>query len=392
MPLIPLPVTWAPGNIITSNWGNSVGTNVALLDSRTGGDPLAASRLLIANGPTSALWRLLQAGDYQNGTIPSAAMIEQKVNQVSVDPNVNSFAGALPGSGFYRIAFPVVGDAPPVTPVPADWHLIQSRHPSWGVDYRVQLAFDISDVKNSYIRMIVNGGTIGWAKIWHSMNDGVNSGLDADLFNGLTYAQAKADIAASVPGASVEVPVGVIAMWRNANTPPSGWVIETTMRNLMPIGFDDSVPGFTGNPGIGALTQVGGTAGHTHLMASHQHGVAPHLHGMSGHVHSGPDHSHSGSPLSISGKTSGPSGQNTTGGTGNTSGDGSHTHDPGTMDIAGNTGQAGTGNTGGNSDNTGGPGQIDGSTPANTGVNNSPTAGPNNGYPPYQVVMFIRKV
>lgn len=63
MPLV------APGDTITSAGWNVITANISLLDGRTGGDPGAADKLLIASGALGAAWSQLTLAVIPNGLI-----------------------------------------------------------------------------------------------------------------------------------------------------------------------------------------------------------------------------------------------------------------------------------------------------------------------------------
>lgn len=168
------PVDPVAGTVITVAWCiANVLDPIRTLRANTGGaDPPAANRIAISTGvggPTT--WQQAPADAILAGAITDVKMALQKVNKSN--PDVLTFgAGALAHlSGFLR-----VGDASgPITDAPSvfqDWHLLQIRHPNTGVDYRWQLAINITDQNEIYQRLIINAVPGAWKKVWHAGNLG----------------------------------------------------------------------------------------------------------------------------------------------------------------------------------------------------------------------------
>lgn len=379
MPISPLPADWEPNDIIPSQWANNIAAIVAQLDARTGpADPLAANRWLQSTGGTTASW------------VDRAAAVLGAIGYTPLSISGGRVDGRL------EIQYPGAAGGPQnwqenqlmVTGVAGGYPAI-SLHQA-GVSVAVLYA------ATGELWTMVGATTPG--RLWHSANDGSGSTLDADTldghdsghtfntipiadqaanpflnagqFEGHTYAQAKADIAGSVPGASVEVPNGVIAMWLGGMTAPAGWVIETRLANLLPAGV---VPAQNGT--FGGLGASGGAASHTHAPTDHTHAGA-------GHTHSGTVHNHSGANMTIAGTAAATGSTNGLyqgpgGATAVTTG---HTH-PVTGTVGGNTENDGGGTTGGASAGTTG-----GASVLSTG---GPLA---SGLPPYRTVLFIARV
>lgn len=168
------PPTVATGDIYTAAMFNTyTRDNMNHLRTLTGGaDPGGANKALYSTGASTGTW----------GLLPSDAMLEQKVNQVN--PIYTTFAAASDkGSGMFIIEnnSPSVADGPVAGVV--NWHLIQSRYYNFSLDFRVQLAFGVSNTPVSYIRWIVAGSPSAWYKLWHQGNDGPSSDLNADLLD-----------------------------------------------------------------------------------------------------------------------------------------------------------------------------------------------------------------
>lgn len=395
MPLIALPQNWAPGQIIPAAWGNNVGIDVSLLDARTGGDPPATNRFLVSTTPPQAGWRVLNAGDFGAGIIPDAAMSNQKVNQRNTDGAGNpgaypSFAAAIAAnSAFYDVSPSADGPNPSI-----GFQVFQNRHWNWAAgDYRVMFAMSFSHINECYLRIVNASVASPWARLWHSLNDGAGTDLDAGKFEGKTYAQAKADIIAAVPippGAAVEVPIGVIAMWMTSMTAPTGWVIETSMFNLLPAGVNA-----TQNGTFGGLGSTGGAASHAHTVTAHAHDLSSHTHRLPTHVHGGPSHTHGmknhghNHDLSVGGA----SGSSTRLDGANPVSSTTHSHplNGGIGTPTDNTSDAaGSGNTGLPGDYpAGGPNTADPSN--NTSGNATPPTDGISHLPPFRTVLFIKK-
>jgi hypothetical protein len=172
VPIVLLPQSWAPGVIIPSSWANNIGYDIALLDERTGHDPGGAQRFLASTDPTHASWRLLNQNDFPTPIIPSAAMIDQKVNirnrnVAGVFGAYTSFAeAAAAGSAFFDVS------ATPTGPNPTNsWLAIQNRHWNWEAgNFGWQLAVAFQDYENIWVRGITNSTPTPWRKLWHEGN------------------------------------------------------------------------------------------------------------------------------------------------------------------------------------------------------------------------------
>lgn len=167
MPLRPVTQSFVTGDIVPSAWANDLGWNVAVaLDSRTGYDPLANNLFLVSQDIATGLgiWRLLQAGDYQPGTIPDSAMNIQKVDRHNL-AYVSFAATGAAGSGFFDIN--PAADAPNPS---QQYLLIQARHYNYAVDCRVQIAANVVNANDTWIRSIINGSPTTWQRLWHGGN------------------------------------------------------------------------------------------------------------------------------------------------------------------------------------------------------------------------------
>jgi hypothetical protein len=158
MPISTMP-TVAHGDIFEPGIFNTyLRDNITLLDSRTGGDPGATGKILGSSSGTAGVWEVKAESDQ----ITSA-----KVNKTV--PTVTSFAAAVAQlSAFVRVNnSPSIADAPTAA---LDWLLIQVRHPSVGVDYRLQITSDLTNQDELYTRMVVNAVPGTWRKIVHTGN------------------------------------------------------------------------------------------------------------------------------------------------------------------------------------------------------------------------------
>lgn len=93
-----------------------------------------------------------------------------------------SISTSLP-SGFNEIE----GSSGIGAPTGTWYHVITNRHTNTDANYQMQIAGEFFDVNNFYYRIISNGSVGSWAKIWHSLNGGSGSGLDADTVDGAHY-------------------------------------------------------------------------------------------------------------------------------------------------------------------------------------------------------------
>lgn len=342
---------------------NSVG-QLELIDGQVIGSKLADNAVTLAKMADNSVGQ----AELINGQVTDVKLASQKVN--IVNPAYANFGAASQnaGSGFYDIG---QGTSPPDAPVAGEgwWWCIQNKHGNWGSDYRMQIAIPFAgarSVEHMWVRAINNGVSGAWARIWNSANDGSGSGLDAGLFEGRDYASAKADIIASVPGGTVEVPPNVIAMYLVSTTPPTGWAVETGLYDRIPGGINAG-----GNGTFGAINSVGGVASHGHDLSNHAHDYN-HTHGVASHTHGS-------SALSVTGSTGNESNAGQSGGTGTNRADSPHTHGVGTLDVAGSTdGQALTTNNLGTS-------------PVNTGAPSNNNSGGASHLPPYRAVLYIKK-
>jgi hypothetical protein len=92
----------------------------------------------------------------------------------------NDWTVALP-SGFYN-EYAAYG-----APTATWYHMIASRHSNFDNNFQMQLAGEFFSANELYYRIISNNTPSSWARMWHSLNDGSGSGLDADLLDGFHY-------------------------------------------------------------------------------------------------------------------------------------------------------------------------------------------------------------
>jgi hypothetical protein len=211
MPMIELPV-YATGDIITATWAFDIRSNDLTVDSRTGGDPGGVGRLLRSSGAASAGWLppgaeglplRVSGGQPNYGTLAAAAFAAGTIPGTALQPNTvpaSSFVanaaqtslGFLPvdshtlilndvnsifhqyKSGFYEAT--VDGGGPGVG---APFYIFQISEGNVPTQFGCQIAMSISDVARTYLRIIANGVSSPWARIWTDANDGPTSGLAA---------------------------------------------------------------------------------------------------------------------------------------------------------------------------------------------------------------------
>jgi len=179
------PPTVATGDIYTAAMFNTyTRDNMNHLRVLLGNaDPGGINKALYSTGASTATW----------GLLPSAAMLEQKVNQVS--PVHTTFAAALAlGSGFYIIENSPGGVVDGPVGAVVNWYLIQNRYYNYSVDHRIQMAMGLVNDNYCYIRWIINGSPSSWFKLWNTNNDGSGSGLDADSLDNRNAGNGNGDI------------------------------------------------------------------------------------------------------------------------------------------------------------------------------------------------------
>lgn len=86
-------------------------------------------------------------------------------------------------SGFWQTNSATTGEGWPQT-TNSWYHLLSSTHSNTGNYYSMQFAGNFYNSSDIYYRSTNGSGTTPWNKMWHSGNDGLNSGLDADLLDG----------------------------------------------------------------------------------------------------------------------------------------------------------------------------------------------------------------
>ncbi len=179
------PNTVATGDIYTAAMYNTyLRDNTLHLRSNTGnGDPTAANQVAVSTGVgAGSAW----------GTLPDAAMTNQKVNKSSPEYNTTlGPAAVLANSGFFEINAPSA-DAPVAG---RKYHIFQAMKADGSVNYSVQIAVDVDEtLPTSWIRVIVSGTPSAWYKLWNSAIDGSGSTLDADLLDGLQSGNGNGNI------------------------------------------------------------------------------------------------------------------------------------------------------------------------------------------------------
>jgi hypothetical protein len=86
-------------------------------------------------------------------------------------------------SGFWQTNSATTGEGWPQT-TNSWYHLLSSTHSNTRNYYSMQFAGNFYNSSDIYYRSTNGSGTTPWNKMWHSGNDGLNSGLDADLLDG----------------------------------------------------------------------------------------------------------------------------------------------------------------------------------------------------------------
>lgn len=161
MPLTSIPV-YATGDTIEASWANDLRDNFLLLDSRTGGDPGAAGKVNVSTSSTAGSPQVMA----ESNQLTSA-----KVNKTN--PVVATFAAAAAElSAFVQVTDAGgIADAP--IPGSIDWYLIQSRYPNVGINYRWQMAAQITDPNEVYHRLVQAGVGGTWRRLLHPANIGL---------------------------------------------------------------------------------------------------------------------------------------------------------------------------------------------------------------------------
>lgn len=161
--------------------------------------------------------------------------------------------------------------------------------------------------------------------IWRADNDGLGSGLDADVLRGVSPSE--------FPGAS-KIPIadglGKLDAWVTA---PSGipsllgfWVAAAAD---IPSGYS-RYTSLDGRLPVGAGTAVGVTGAITYIENTN-HGTTTQI------APADSGHTHGAAALGVTGNTGGPSSTGNYGGGAAVAADGSHTHNQGSMDVTGGT-------------------------------------------------------
>jgi hypothetical protein len=115
--------------------------------------------------------------------------------------------------------------------------------------YLWQIAQEINDANEIYVRIIQAGGGTTWRKLWHAGNDGTGSGLDAGSVIGkvptvtptasaipIADALGKLDSWITVGGSGASVPSGLIAAFATAGAIAVGWARYTSADGRMLVG------------------------------------------------------------------------------------------------------------------------------------------------------------
>lgn len=171
------PFTAVPGEIITAAGHNtSVRDNLNHLWGLFGGDPGAANKVPVSTGATTGAW----------GTIPDAALTDQKISQTTV-PIATATASMT--DGVYEIYAPSPG-----APSSSEWYILNYRH-KLNAGYAAQMAISFYNAGLVYVRVIVGGTPGSWYRMWSAGAMGSGSGLDADTLRTLIPGNANGNLA-----------------------------------------------------------------------------------------------------------------------------------------------------------------------------------------------------
>lgn len=228
------PVTPVPGQVITTAWAQgTIIDNLAHLRVMTGNaDPPGTGYVPRSTSSTGVLWQNYD-GD-----------LATKMNIAST---ATSTIGAGTNSGFWMAGSPA--DGPLGTGVGL-WNYITARYSDGSLFQIAGSIANNANIPDLYYRLVTGGTPSSWAKMWHSANDGIGSGLDADLLDGAdsTYYATAAGLAAVN-----QVPSGMIAAFRTAAAIPAGWTRFTDGDGRMLVGAGTTFSQtFTENTAVGA--------------------------------------------------------------------------------------------------------------------------------------------
>lgn len=350
----------APGAVLTSIGSQAIGNGSLATDS-------VDSRVLAASAVT-------------NDTIATDAVTTAKIQSVAVTlakmaadsvANANIIDGTIQGiklaagAAATNLGFPPVNSDSPLFstftqaiangqsgffeinssqtdgPVPAQtFYLLQTCETNQPTNYVWQMAVNINDQNALYHRIVIAGAPGAWVRMWTAGNDGTGSGLDAGTLAGRTATATPS--AGSIPVADAS---GRLDSWITGGGGGSGAAIPTGLGGWVPIA--SAIPtGWARYANANGRVLVGGGASSVGGITFTETGTGQegtswsHGHTDAGHAHTTTGHTHGSANLSVSGSTGGPSSTGTGGGVGATFGDGSHTHNQGTLDVAGATDSA----------------------------------------------------
>lgn len=219
MPAWTDPADPVSGTGITRSWAVTNVTNLLrFLRGITGnGDPPAAGWVARSLSTSLTAWFDLDGA------------LDARV--ASVPPTYGSFDVGIQddGAGFFDVSNPAGSPDGSTT----SWHVIQTRHSNYTVDYRLQFAAKLASDATLWFRKLDSGGPTSWFKIFHTGVDGSGSGFDADLLDG----QEGAYYATATSVAAIKaVPSGLIAAFANAAGIAPGWSRFTNLDGRIPVG------------------------------------------------------------------------------------------------------------------------------------------------------------
>lgn len=263
-----IPVVPVSGTVITVAWAtSSVVDPINWLYVLTGGaDPPAANRMVRSTSTTATIWGQVIADCIGDAQITDIKMALQKVNRSNTIVSNFTAAAIAQLTDFFQVQNPT--DTKPNANT--DFYMLQIRHTNVGVDFRWQLAVDISNQNEIYCRNIINSGVGAWVKLWHAGNDGAGSGLDAGLFGG----QLPAFYAtASSVSAIVQVPLNAVVWFptlADLTAAGASWTRHTAADGRLLVGAGTAGSPSLSNPQTFAeATNYGTDWGHTHGAGSY---------------------------------------------------------------------------------------------------------------------------
>lgn len=184
--------------------------------------------------------------------IPNAGLLSQKIeaNVAQVATFAALFSTSPDKTGFWE----PIGNDGPVSG--QDYYAIHIPEASNPAVNGVQLAFNLFDVNEVYIREMNAGVFTSWFKIWHSGNDGSASILDAHLLDNHTGGHATGQVPYSDGALNVTLNADLLDGLNSGHStgqiPVSDGTVNATLNA-------DTVDGFHAGNGAGAVPINNGT-------------------------------------------------------------------------------------------------------------------------------------